>query len=129
MKEKSNSNSLVIRSESGEKVMPLCPDEFTVIHAVAGEHYRVVAEHEGSESLLDNVIALKVYDDLSLQYDYGVEVIIEDYFTECDNDVCSVTLAGDEIGGYLLPVKSKGVAFSESITFIYGHSDQVFLGK
>ena len=92
------------------------------VKAKAGEHYRVVKRSGEQEQLLDDVIAKRVGDDLSLQYADGTQVTLENYYVECKAGDCDVTVPGKTGEGYKINAAStSGATLGDGSTLVYAH--------
>jgi hypothetical protein len=115
------SSALVLLN--GKTAQPVKSGQANAFKAKWGEHYRIVKISEGAEQLLDNVIAKRVGNDLSLNYADGTQVILRDYYIECKaNFSCDVTLPGQDGKSYLLTGDgAPGAALSDGVSMVYAH--------
>lgn len=75
-----------------------------------------------------DVIATKKGSDLRLKYADGTELRIENFYEDCAEGACSVTLAGREAGGYTLDGSAAaGAALGEGEHLVYAHGDNASL--
>ena len=115
--------SPVIALLNGKTAQPLKSGKVNAFNAKWGEHYRIVKVTEGAEQLLDNVIAKRVGNDLSLNYAEGTQVILRNYYIECKAQfACDVTLPGQAGLSYQLTGDgAPGAALSEGVSMVYAH--------
>ena len=111
-------------------VMALTPGNAHELMPVAGEHYRLIRYLGDDSQLLDQVIATRLKDDLSIMAADGTQLLIKNYYDLCaaeettvEQATCSITLAGDGAAGYMLsPVSSLSASPSNPV-IVYAHGD------
>lgn len=109
-----------IRSSVKEK-------DTVTLQVEAGQHYRILNDSDRNveqQPLLDNVVAVRTGNDLILHYADGTTVILKDYFSECEDNACSITLPGDE--GDFVPTENSplGPELEDGSFIIYGHGEK-----
>ena len=80
------------------------------VMAVAGEHYTLVERINDEFQLARDVIVIRQGSDLLLKYSNEREVLIEDFYTVCAENECSVEVIGPNQQGYNLLVSTEGIA-------------------
>ncbi|MET0083320.1 MAG: cadherin domain-containing protein, partial [Sedimenticola sp.] len=105
----------------GKTTQMLKTGNMHVIKAQSGKHYRIAKNEDGKEILLDDVIAKKKGEDLELVYADGTVVTIEDFYIECADGSCSVTLPTDDGMGYEMTGENAPVSDAD---VVYTHGDR-----
>jgi hypothetical protein len=98
-----------------------------VIKLAKGQHARVQDLVNGAAKDASNVIATKKGSDLNLKFADGTEVLVENYYTECAGNACSI-LVGDDKAGYLISADAPaGAPAADGSQLVYAHGEQTSL--
>jgi hypothetical protein len=117
-------NTITITSQNSEapvQVVDLVGS--VVLPARAGERYQIV---DSSGANVDNLVALRVADNLEVRLADGTVLIIQDYYIVCGQQQCGITLAGDTADGVELlaeegiPAAAKAADGEQGIV-VYSH--------
>ena len=108
-------------------VQPLQVGQKQVIKLVKGQHARVQDLINGAAKDASNVIATKKGSDLNLKFADGTEVLVDNYYTECAGNACSI-LVGDDKAGYLISADAPaGAGAADGSQLVYAHGEQTSL--
>jgi hypothetical protein len=115
-----SSNGSAQRFEAGRKhVLRLAKGERVSVHEVLPDGRVVDAE---------NVIATREGADLRLKYGDGTELRFEKFYEDCADNQCSVAVAGDEAGGYVVDADGTlGPELADGSHLVYAHGDDASL--
>jgi hypothetical protein len=75
-----------------------------------------------------NVVATKQGSNLNLKFADGTELQVENYYTECAGNACSISVAGKEAGGHIISADAAtGAAAADGSQLAYAHGEQTSL--
>jgi predicted RNA-binding protein with TRAM domain len=116
---------------NGKDAQILVAGQVNKFKAKAGSRYRILKIVDDNETqLLEDVVAKRQANDLSLSYADGTEVVLLDYYVECADAVANdVTLPAENPGGYSLNSASpSGVSLdsSSNLLYAYGSHDAIY---
>lgn len=91
---------------------------------------RVLKKGGQKEELLDNVFVIKKGNDVVLKYSDGVEVVLQDYVSECrKDDECVLTVPTKEGGQFTLSGADFDLPTYQDDLLLYAHGDKATLAE
>ena len=125
---------LVITSVDGsERAVIVSQDKDNrLIKLSAGEIYRFLRKIDSKWLPLEQVIGLRLEDDLKLQFTEDESIILQDYFTLCVNGECVVEMALEtdakgDLSYFSLSTDSVGLDLDDGSQLMLAHGDIVTL--
>ena len=96
----------------------------TTVKAKVGERYRVLRTTEAGEVDAKDIKATRHADDLHLDYLDGTKVVLQDFYTECKQAQCFVSLPGDQATGYSVNGDTAvGTSMTDGSLLVYAYGE------
>jgi len=95
-----------------------------VLSMEAGAHYELLVTTNGQEHFLQNLVAMKEANDLTIYHQHGNPIVLENYFVACSSGECNITLASDSGAGHQLDAAQASVNASADIGIVYTQGSQ-----
>ena len=125
---------LVITSADGSEreVIVTHASDSLLLQLSAGETYRFLRRIDSKLLPLEQVIGLRLGDDLSLQFTEDESMVLQDYFTLCAEGECVVEMALEssaegDLSYFSLPADSVGLELGDGSQLMLAHGDMFTL--
>ena len=125
---------LVITSADGSEreVIVTHASDSLLLQLSAGETYRFLRRIDSKLLPLEQVIGLRLGDDLSLQFTEDESMVLQDYFTLCAEGECVVEMALEsnaegDLSYFSLPADSVGLELGDGSQLMLAHGDMLTL--
>ena len=125
---------LVITSADGSEreVIVTHADDSLLLQLSAGETYRFLRRIDSKLLPLEQVIGLRLGDDLNLQFTEDESMVLQDYFTLCTEGECVVEIALEsnaegDLSYFSLPADSVGLELGDGSQLMLAHGDMLTL--
>ena len=112
---------------NGKTIQASAVGERVVIKITKGEHFRIIETNNSEQKDARQVIAIKKGDALVARFNDDSVIEFKNFYQECVEEACSVTLANEDDEGYVITGDSPLGVVTADGDLVYAHGEHTSL--